>query len=237
MSQVPPPQPPYPQPPAQPAYAPPPPGGAAYSMPPQRSTSGAAVASLVCGILGCVPVITGLLAVVFGIVGIRATSNPRYSGRPMAVIGLILGLLSLGLWGLFGGGIYAAVAYTRPAREAARQFAADLAAGNVEAAHARTTGIRREDIAKASETVKTWGAFQDTTMPVAVRNNVNGVDTAQVAGVATFAGAGTVPYAVRFVKEGGQLKVAGFELASAGQGAVSAGKAPDVNQGGAGSGG
>lgn len=228
MSQIPPTpqqpygQQPYGQPPAQPA-------GDAYSMPAQRKTSGAAVTSLILGILGCVPFITGLLAVIFGVVGIKATSDPRYSGRPMAVIGLILGIISLGLWGLFGGAGYAAIAYTRPAREAARQFAADLAAGNVDAAHARTTGISREDIVKASDTVKTWGAFQDTTMPVAARSNVNGVDTAHVAGVAVFAKASSVPYAVRFVKESGQLKVAGFELVSPQMGAAAAGTAPDMS--------
>lgn len=227
MSQVPPApqqpygQQPYGQPPGQPA-------GGTYSMPAQRKTSGAAVTSLILGILGCIPFITGLLAVIFGVVGIKATSDPRYSGRPMAVIGLILGIISLGLWGLFGGAGYAAFAYTRPAREAARQFASDLAANNVDAAHARTTGISREDIAKASDTVKTWGAFQDTTMPVAVRSNNNGVDTAQVAGVAVFAKAGGVPYSVRFVKEGGELKIAGFELVSPQMGVAAAGTAPDM---------
>ena len=243
MSQVPPSQPPFPQQPygqqpqppyGQQPYGQPPPGGAggAYTMPPQRKTSGAAVTSLIMGILGCVPFITGLLAILFGILGIKATSDPRYSGRPLAVIGLILGILSVGVWGLFGGGIYAAVAYTRPAREAARQFAVDVAAGNVDAAHARTSGVSREEVAKAADAVKGWGALQDTTMPVAVRNTVNGVDTAQVAGVATFATAGRVPYAVRFVKQGGELKVTGFELVAPGQGAVSGGTTPDVSQGG-----
>jgi hypothetical protein len=43
-------------------YPPPAPGPGGYGMPPQRTTSGAAVASLIFGILGCVPFITGLLA-------------------------------------------------------------------------------------------------------------------------------------------------------------------------------
>ena len=225
MSQFPPPpapQQPYGQPPA----------GDAYAMPPQTKTSGAALASLICGILGCVPFLTGLLAVLFGVIGIKATGSPRTTGRPMAVIGLILGLISLVVWAMFGGAIYAAVAYTRPAREAAKQFASDLAAGNVDAAHARTTGIRREDVAKAAQSVQAFGAFQDTSMSSASRNNVNGVDTAQVSGVATFAKAGRVPYAVRLVKEGGTLKVAGFELTAPGQGTVAAGQPPDISRGG-----
>jgi hypothetical protein len=206
------------------------PGGAgAHGTPPRRKTSGAAIASLIFGILGCVPFITGLLAILFGFLGIRATGRPNTSGRGLAIAGLILGVLSIGLWSLFGGGMYAAWAFTKPAREASRQFAADLAAGNLDAAQARTTGaITRDQLAAASEKIKGWGAFQDTTLPVAMRSNVNGVDTAQVAGVATFANAGNVPYALIFVKQGGELKVDGFKLSGPG-GDIVAGTRPDAS--------
>ena len=93
MSQIPPPpQPVYPQPQGAPSQ---------YSMQPQRQTSGSAVASLICGILGCVPLITGLLAVILGVMGLRATKNPKYTGRGMAVAGLILGLISDFTIGIF----------------------------------------------------------------------------------------------------------------------------------------
>src|SRR6266550_1464930 len=77
--------------------------GGGYSMPPQRKASGAAIAALIFGILGCVPLITGLIAIVCGFIGIRTTRDPRYSGRGMAVAGLILGLLSVVIWGVVGG--------------------------------------------------------------------------------------------------------------------------------------
>ena len=66
--------------PPQPPYAGMPP---AYQ--PQR-TSAAAVTSLVCGILGCF-IITGIVAIITGIIGLSATSNPNVKGRGMAVAG------------------------------------------------------------------------------------------------------------------------------------------------------
>lgn len=214
MSQIPPPpQPPYP--PQQQPYGQPQGVPGAYSMPAQRHTSAAAITSLVCGILGCIPFITGLLAVVCGFIGMRTTRDPRYSGRGMAVAGLILGLLSLLVWGGIGAtaglGGWLAYTHTKPAREAAKQFATDLAVGNVDAAHARCTSqVRREDLVTASAKIKKWGPLQDTTMPVGSVQTINGLEEAFVAGVATFSGTGGVPYAVGFKKEGGTLKVNGF---------------------------
>jgi prepilin-type processing-associated H-X9-DG protein len=61
-----------------------------YGEPPK--TSGWAIASLVCGILFCIP-LSALLAIVFGIVGIVETKGGRKKGFGMALAGLILGLL------------------------------------------------------------------------------------------------------------------------------------------------
>ena len=101
-------QPPFGQAQIQPPYGQPPYGQQPYGQPgfgqAPRGTSGAAIASLICGILGCVPFITSLLAVILGFVGIKATSNGRAGGRGMAIAGLILGLLGIFGWGLGGGG-------------------------------------------------------------------------------------------------------------------------------------
>lgn len=227
MSQVPPPpQPGYPQ----PGYPQPQGTPAAYSMPAQRQTSGAAVASLIFGILGCIPFVTGLLAIVLGIVGMRTTKDPKYTGRGMAVAGLILGIISLLLWGIVGGtagfGGWMAYQYTKPAREAARAFAADLAAGNIDAAQARCTSqVTREQLQAASDKMKAWGTFQDTTMPVGSRQTVNGVEEAVVMGAASFSNSPGIPYIVGFKKEGGVLKINGFIL-TANDGAVTGGVEP-----------
>jgi hypothetical protein len=43
---------------------------------PRPRTSGTAIASLVLGIFGCIPFVTGIAAVVLGIIGIRVTRSP-----------------------------------------------------------------------------------------------------------------------------------------------------------------
>ncbi len=59
---------------------------------PQQSlpTSAMAIASLVCGCLLCIPLI-GVLALIFGIIGLKQTSEQRRSGRGMAIAGTVLG--------------------------------------------------------------------------------------------------------------------------------------------------
>src|SRR5580658_10429866 len=80
------------------------PGAGGYSLPPATTTSAAAITSLVCGLLMCIPVVTGLVAVLTGIIGLAATSKPTVKGRGMAMAGLILGIISLLGWGAAGVG-------------------------------------------------------------------------------------------------------------------------------------
>jgi hypothetical protein len=66
-----------------------------------RKTSGLAIASLVCGILGCCPFITSLLAVILGAAAFASIGkNPARRGKGLAAIGLILGLIGLVVWTL-----------------------------------------------------------------------------------------------------------------------------------------
>src|SRR5687768_3906578 len=99
-------------------------------------TSGAAITSLILGILGCVPLITSILAVILGIVGIRATRQPNVGGRGLAIAGLILGLIGIIGWATMGGGVYAFYVTSRPVANVAQQFTKDIAAGNITAAQA-----------------------------------------------------------------------------------------------------
>jgi hypothetical protein len=68
------------------------------SMQPQQGTPGLAVASLVCGLLGWIPLWIGfilcLLAITFGLIIVTQT-KPGQSGRGLAIAGLILGLVLL----------------------------------------------------------------------------------------------------------------------------------------------
>jgi predicted Zn finger-like uncharacterized protein/prepilin-type processing-associated H-X9-DG protein len=57
-------------------------------------TSGMAVASLVLGLIVCLP-IASLLAIIFGIIALMKTKDPRIGGKGMAVAGLVLGIVGL----------------------------------------------------------------------------------------------------------------------------------------------
>jgi hypothetical protein len=66
----------------------------------ERRTSGAAVASLVLGILGLVvPVVCAIAAIVLGLLGLGETRrDPRVRGVGPATAGLTLGVLGLAWW-------------------------------------------------------------------------------------------------------------------------------------------
>jgi prepilin-type processing-associated H-X9-DG protein len=65
-------------------------------MPQSTERSGMALASLICGIIFCIPVCS-LLAIIFGIIGIQQTGPGRRSGRGMAIAGLVLGCVGIPL--------------------------------------------------------------------------------------------------------------------------------------------
>jgi hypothetical protein len=198
--------------------------------PAAKRSNGAAITSLILAILFCVPFLTSFLAVIFGFVGIRKARDPQVGGKGLAITGLLLGLLGLVGWiGISAAGGYGAYAlwkYGAPARAEAKQFAQDLSAGNIDAAKARTTDrIKREDLVQAAESLKPLGTLQDTTLFTPGYQNINGVTTMEVAGVATFPNNKSIPYAVHLVKEGDTFKVDGFIVQN-----YSAGTAPNTHK-------
>jgi prepilin-type processing-associated H-X9-DG protein len=81
--------------PVMPVAAPTAPMAMAYASPQNAlPTSGMAIASLVCGCLLCIPLI-GVLALIFGIIGLKQTGEQRKSGRGMAIAGTVLGGINL----------------------------------------------------------------------------------------------------------------------------------------------
>ncbi|MGB8989258.1 MAG: DUF4190 domain-containing protein, partial [Candidatus Sulfotelmatobacter sp.] len=92
-------------------------------------TSGAAVCSLVCGLVMCIPGLTGLVAVITEIIGIAETGKPGVKGRGMAIAGLILGIISLAGWGAAGAGGFMMFQAAKPQRAFAKTFITDLSAG------------------------------------------------------------------------------------------------------------
>jgi hypothetical protein len=63
-----------------------------------RRTSGKAITSLVCGIIGLfvIPLILSILAIVFGIIARKDTErDASLGGRGMATAGLVLGIIGI----------------------------------------------------------------------------------------------------------------------------------------------
>ncbi|HWE38451.1 MAG TPA: DUF4190 domain-containing protein [Isosphaeraceae bacterium] len=132
-------------------------GEAGYGAQPVPQGNPSAVVSLVCGILGCIPLVTGLLAVIFGIVGLNKARDPYVSGKGMSIAGLVLGVISLIGWGGFGAIVYVGWdAFGKPTK-AAIEFAQELSRGDVDAAMARTTGIARDKLVADSDAIKASG--------------------------------------------------------------------------------
>lgn len=161
----------YPPPPGAPGFPPgyPPPPGLppfgqqGYSLPAISRTSGAAVASLVCGLVLCIPVITGLVAIITGIVGIVETGKPAVKGRGMAIAGLILGIFSLGGYALVGSGVFALWEAASPQRTLIKTYVADLDAGRIDTCLQNSTGnLDHDKLDAASKRLQSWGTLQNT---------------------------------------------------------------------------
>lgn len=199
-------------PPSFPPAPPPGPQDIPYVAPPRWHTSAAAVASVVLGFLGCVPFVAGLLAVAFGVVGIRRTRDPGIRGRGLAIAGLVLGLVSLAGWSVLGGGLGISYIRSNPARPVFHQFTADMANGNVSSAHAISTGnIGLAQLNTAAAGMRTWGALRDVTTSRFHYGVYGGNETAQFNGVATFANT-RATFWFRLVKQGGIWKVDAFRM-------------------------
>jgi Domain of unknown function (DUF4190) len=81
-----------------PPPSPPPQPATPYSSAPKTGTNGLAIASLVCGIVGCFT-ITAIVAIVLGFVARNQIeqSGGTQQGSGMALAGIILGFVWLGL--------------------------------------------------------------------------------------------------------------------------------------------
>jgi hypothetical protein len=228
MSQAPPPGSPPPPgyppagypPPGYPPPASPPPGypapgygGAPGAVPGAPKGNGAAVTSLVLGLLLCIPFLSSALAILFGMVGIRNTRDPQVRGKGLAVAGLILGIVGLLFWIVMGGSVFALFKGTAPVRQAGREFLQDLSAGNIDAAAARCTAdISKQDCAKLSAAMKGWGTLVDVTSFNTSETTALGITAADLGGTATFSNNTTKSFTMHLRKVNGEWKVAGVHF-------------------------
>jgi predicted Zn finger-like uncharacterized protein/prepilin-type processing-associated H-X9-DG protein len=62
----------------------------------QQRSNGMAIAAIVVGVISfCLPVIGSLLAIIFGILGLRNTRDPAVGGKGLAIAGICLGAASM----------------------------------------------------------------------------------------------------------------------------------------------
>lgn len=161
--------------------------GYGYGMPMRPAASGASIASLVLGIVGCVPIITGALAIVFGIIGIRQSRNPAVGGRGMAIAGLVLGIVSVLGWASVGGMFGYAWHEFKPARVVATTFLQDESSGNLAAAQALTAGMTQAQLVALHQQLTPLGTLQSANFNSFNQSWVNGVSTMKISGPVYFA--------------------------------------------------
>ena len=189
----------------------PPPGYPPYPTP--TGTSAAAVASLVFGLILCIPGLTGLIAVICGAVGIGATKNPAVHGRGMAVSGFILGILNIVLWGTVGIGAAQWWKMTVPQRALGRQFITDLSQGNKDAAIAEcTNNVTADQLDQQIDWFKTRGPIQKTMVFGNSIKDANGAISGAAYGFITFSNGQGRSFNLRLIDEQGTWKVDAFQF-------------------------
>lgn len=204
MSQFPPP------PPGQPSF---PPGGYGQPMPGARKTSGAAITSLVCGLLFCIPGITGLVAIITGVIGIKSTSKPNVGGRGMAIAGMILGVLSIIGWIVIGGTMWWGLNMVKEQVKSAEYFTQAVTAGDyAKAAEYTSAGFNEGEIRSLGEQIKDWGSLTDMQMSGTKGSKTLGGTSVTITGTATFSKAGQKNFEVTLVEENGKLKIGGISF-------------------------
>jgi hypothetical protein len=183
-----------------------------YATPTPSRLSKSALFSLIFGILGCIPFVTGLLAFLLGIIGFFATGKPGVRGRWMAIVGIILAVLSIGLWSTLGIGVVAgwagikegfnsAVAVVTAPGHGARDFIRAVDSGD-DAAAKDLSVMSEADFIAAKAFIKAEGGFTDSTFnEVNITNN-----EAHVVGTGDFK-TGTRRIEANVVKIGDQWKV------------------------------
>ena len=158
-------------------------------VPPASRGNGPAVASLVCGLIGCVPfvgLLFGLIGFILGIVGLRKSRDPYVGGKGMAIAGLVLGLIGTVVWGGAVVGVVALAPRIQSMVKVPEEFTRDLSEGNINAARTRCVASMDKDrLVAASKAMKEWGPFKSMQM-LSFGNNTPGQQRMNYLGTATF---------------------------------------------------
>lgn len=185
--------------------------------PPPPRISGMALASLICGVMFCLPAVPSLCATIFGVIGLRETRHRRVSGRGFAISGLILGIVGTAGWllvlaaGYIGYNLY--TTERNAATAVAKGFVQDLAGAKIDAAQGRCEkDADRDRLVAASEAMKKWGPFNslDGDIRPPQRQRFDGSMVWDYEGVAVFS-RGECTIFLRLRKDGTAYRVERFD--------------------------
>ncbi len=196
------------------------------SVPPAGKPSNpAALTSIICGALLCIPLITSIPAVIFGIVGLnKARREPQAGGRGLAIAGLILGVIGIAGWVTVGIGAYLAYGVAKqvvtdvqaeagqPGRMLARNFVQKISSGDVQGARdVAAPELSKSGIESISQQIQQLGAFQDLKIDNVVPTTVNGNLQVQLSGTARFA-KGAKHFSITVAKDANGLRVVQYSF-------------------------
>ena len=158
-----------------------------------------------------------MLAIIFGIFGIKQTRNPNVRGRGLAVAGIIIGVLNMIIGGvifsLFGLGLFLGVGVYKTTHNAAVQVVKDVSNGNTQAAAAMTdaSNISAADLDTLHQKMQAWGTFKDVTLtPKNIQADMSSGD-AEYVGTAVFTNS-TQPCVVHLKRFGKDWKVTSITI-------------------------
>ena len=134
----------------------------------------------------------------------------------MAIAGLVLGVLSLGVWTIvlaeLATGVIVIAQSVAEEQAIAEQFARDLSGGKIDAAMASSVdGIDRAMLAEASEQMKKWGPLERLEQNSIFLKGTRGVRRTTLGGDARFARE-TRTYSVTLKKVGEGFRVEMFRF-------------------------
>lgn len=182
---------------------------------PQPTVNVPAVVSLVLGLLGfCIPLVAGLPAVVFGLIGLKRSRNPNAGGRGPAIAGVVLGAVSIVLWLAIAVPVATTWINSRPQKALARQFIEDLSRKDIPAAAAISAStLGWDEMGKLSDRLNSLGEFRDIQFRGHVHSVVNGVEEWTLAGDAYYS-KDIAPFTLITVKQNGQWRVYRLQLSN-----------------------
>jgi hypothetical protein len=189
-----------------------------------RKSNVPAIVSLVLGLLGCVPAITSLGAIVFGAIGIKTAKKINGNGKGMAIAGLILGMIGLLAWGYAGYRVYVIgrdvvdtvqTAWNDKAaflsNSLAKNFITGLSSKNNNALKEVVSSDSKTDLNQLRNQIGNLGTFQNVSGIQWSIAQKNGMTSVTISGAANFAN-GSKNFTATVVKEGNTFKISNFVI-------------------------